>query len=488
MLGTLLSLAAGPVLARAPERSLRPVLRPAGLGKRKGPSGADLVAQARVSGISGFAVADLKSGKFLETHNAVAALPPASVAKAITALYALDTLGASFRFHTRLVVTGPVEGGTLKGDLILVGGGDPTLDTNALADLARILKQAGVHRVDGDFRVSGSALPNLRQIDPEQPEHVSYNPAISGLNLNFNRVHFEWRRAGSGYSVTMDARSQKYRPDVRVARMQVIDRTLPTYTYRDGKTFDAWTVARRALGKGGARWLPVRKPELYAAEVFQTFARSHGIVLKPARIHTGQISGTEVARVSSAPLSTILRGMLKYSTNLTAEAVGMTASLTRRNAIPTLRASAREMNTWAQQNLGLRSPRMVDHSGLGDASRLTAQDTVTALVNANDRLAFAELLKEIPMRDANRKVIKSHPAKIRAKTGTLNFVSGLAGYVTAADGRRLAFAVFSADTRTRAGIKKADRERPKGARSWNTRAKKLQQALITRWTEIYKSS
>jgi len=61
-------------------------------------------------------------------------------------------------------------------------------------------------------------LPNLDEIDESQLDHLGYNPAISGLNLNFNRVHFEWKRAGGGYSIAMDARSELYKPAVTVAR------------------------------------------------------------------------------------------------------------------------------------------------------------------------------------------------------------------------------------------------------------------------------
>ena len=66
--------------------------------------------------------------------------------------------------------------------------------------------------------------------------------------------------------------------------MQVVDRAGPVYTYRRGDGVDEWTVARGALGNGGARWLPVRRPDLYAAEVFQTLVRSHGIVLDRAEV------------------------------------------------------------------------------------------------------------------------------------------------------------------------------------------------------------
>jgi len=97
------------------------------------------------------------------------------------------------------------------------------------------------------------------------------------------------------------------------------------------------------------------------------------------------------------------------------------------------------------------------------------------------------LLKPFAMRDSKGRVLKTHPIKVDAKTGTLNFVSGLGGYMTAADGTELAFAIFIADTATRARIKKADREVPEGARSWNRKSKQLQQKLIERWGSLYGS-
>lgn len=483
-LGGLVS--AGGALAAPPATSLRPVLRGNEFFKRAVPGARAIVEKANVSGAVAFAVADVTTGEPLEGMLASTGIPPASVAKAVTALYALDVLGSSHRFETRVMVTGGMRNGEVQGDLILVGGCDPTLDTDGLGEVAAELKAAGVRSVKGAFKVYEAALPRLRQIDPDQPDHVGYNPAVSGLALNHNRVHFEWRRADGDFTVTMDARSPKYRPDVATAVMRIVDRRAPVYTYTDGGVRDNWTVARGALGKGGARWLPVRKPGLYVGDVFATLAGAHGIRLKPAKLINTLPEGEIVVRHRSDDLRTILQGMLKYSTNLTAEMVGLAASAARVGTLRDLRHSAAEMNAWAVETLGMTSPALVDHSGLGDDSRLSANDMVKALVKAHGS-GLRDILKPIALRDHKGRPDKSHPVTVDAKTGTLNFVSALAGYLSAGDGKEMAFAIFAADEDKRAKIPREARERPPGARGWNRRAKNMQQSLIERWGTLYSS-
>lgn len=477
------SIAAG-ALADAPARSLRPRLRGEGFARRAVPGPEAIFRDANVSGKVTYAVASTATGNILESRNAGTAAPPASVAKAVTALYALHELGAEHRFRTSVIASGGVKNGVVEGDLVLAGGGDPTLDSNHLAELAAQIKQAGIREVRGRFLVWDGALPREDRIDPAQPDHVGYNPAISGLALNYNRVHFGWQRGSNGYSVTMDARTEKYRPDVSVAHMQVVSRDMPVYTYKATPVRDEWTVARGALGQGGARWLPVRLPGLYAGDVFRTMARSHGLVLPAPEVVEELPEGETEALVHSAPLHVMLKDMLKYSNNLIAEMVGLAATARRVGHATSLRESAAEMSRWAGAELGMTETRLVDHSGLGDASRMRADEMARALVEVKAR-GFRKMLKQISMRDGRGRPVSSHPITVHAKTGTLNYVSGLAGYITTPEGTELAFAVFAADIATRAGIPRAQRERPPGARSWNIRAKRLQQALIERWAALY---
>lgn len=473
-------------MAAPPTASLRPVLRGEGFHKRAVRDVETIIGSEKLSGNVAFAVARADTGAWLECRNEQMGTPPASVTKAITALYALNALGPDHRFETRLCATGGIKDGEVQGDLVLVGGGDPTLDTDGMADLAAKLKAAGVRNVKGGFKVYEAALPVLRQIDPEQPEHVGYNPAVSGIALNFNRVHFEWKRGNGGYSVTMDARSAKYRPAVAMAAMQVRDRSAPVYTYEARSDKDQWTVARGALGGGGSRWLPVRKPGLYAADVFTTMARSQGIVLGSPEVIDTLPTAETIVTLSSGPLRGILRDMLRFSTNLTAEMVGLAATQKRIGTVGGLRASAAEMNRWAIAELGMTAPKLVDHSGLGDDSTVTALDMARALVKVHGT-GLRPILKRFGMRDEKGRPMKDHPLAVDAKTGTLNFVSALAGYVTAEDGAVMAFAIFAADPKQRAKIRREDREGPPGARTWNRRAKRVQQALIERWGVIYAS-
>ena len=478
MLGGLLAGVAGSALGEVMETSPRPVRRPdrtAGLDA----DAERLIGEAKLGGAVAYVVADARTGAVLASRLPDQALPPASTVKAVTALYALERLGAGHRFATRVLATGPVEAGMVQGDLILAGGGDPTLQTDQLGDLVARLAAAGLRGATGRFLYWDGALPVLEGISADQPVHVGYNAAISGLCLNFNRVHFEWKRAGGDWQVTVDARGERFVPAVEMVRVAVARREAPLFTY-DGGRIEEWTVASAALGNGGSRWLPVRDPGAYVAEVFRTLARAQGIRLEPGERTRSLPGGRELGRVESEPLTDVLRDMLRFSTNLTAECVGLTASGARG-----LEASADAMSNWVQATFGVRMS-LRDHSGLGGASRVTAAGMAEVLARAErDGRGLRPLLRSVGMRNDAGEVIEGHPVKVLAKSGTLNFVSGLAGHVVPPKGRDLVFAFFSGDPERRDAVPVAQREEPEGASAWTRRARRLQGQLVSRWAAAF---
>ncbi|MGP9788410.1 D-alanyl-D-alanine carboxypeptidase/D-alanyl-D-alanine endopeptidase [Roseinatronobacter sp. NSM] len=474
------ALCAVPACAEAPERSRRPQQRPAQPADR-------IVSRAGLGGDLSYAVMDMASGNLLEGRGGNTPLPPASVVKTLTGLYALDVLGGAYQFRTRLMTSAPVSDGVLRGDLVLAGGGDPVLGTDDLARMAADLRAAGVQRVEGRFLVWGGALPFVEQIANDQAPQAGYNATVSGLNLNFNRVHFGWTRAGSDYTVTMDGRSDRHRPAVQMARMQVVNRGSPLYTHTRAQAQDVWTVARGALGNSGSRWLPVRHPELYAGEVLRALAATQGVTLPAPQVTQSQPGGQVLVEHRSKVLTEVVRDTLRFSTNITAEALGLMAStvLAGGAAPRSLVASAAQMSDWARARYGMSSARLVDHSGLGAASRVSMVDLCNMFRRAGQDGILRGLLREHPLRDANGNIMSNPGIDVRAKTGTLYFVSALGGYVAAPGGRNLAFAMCSADLSRRAQVAGGDLDRPDGTAAWARTARVMQQDLLFRWAQAH---
>lgn len=479
VLAGLLAAAAGRALAEAPANTVRPQPRPPKAGSPAPNQSEALIVAAKLGGEVCFALSRPGEAALLEGRQPDRPMPPASVAKAVTALFALDRLGPDHRFETRVMRLGTVSGGTLHGDLLLVGGGDPGFDSDQLGDLVAQLAATGLRRVTGGFIVVDGALPRVERLVRDQPEHVGYNPALSGLILNFNRVHFEWAREGDGWVTRLDARGERFRPEVGTSTMRIADRDLPVFAYQRAEGRDRWSVASTALAKPGSRWLPVRDPGAYAGAAFAALAAGVGITLPPAtRLQDLPRGALSIVSHQSPPLHEVLRLMLKHSTNLTAEVVGLTAS-----GAPGLGASAQAMNLWARSTLGA-APDLQDHSGLNSASRVSARDMVAMLQGARalrHGAMLPALLRENGLADETGKEVPDAAVRIFSKSGTMNYVSGLAGHLRGEGDRGLIFAVFSADLPRRESVPVEQREGPPGSSSWAKRARRLQGQLIRGW-------
>jgi D-alanyl-D-alanine carboxypeptidase/D-alanyl-D-alanine-endopeptidase (penicillin-binding protein 4) len=228
--------------------------------------------------------------------------------------------------------------------------------------------------------------------------------------------------------------------------------------------------------------LPVRQVADYVAEVFANLCAAQGIALpKPKMIAALPAGAAPLLTWPSAHVNGILREMLKWSTNITAETMGLASS-----GAPNLRASAAAMQKWAHEALGL-SAQFVDHSGLGAASRVTPEGMMRAIMAGEKRASGAGLraiLKEVGVQGEDGKVVKGGGTRIHAKSGTLNFVSGLVGFIEPPSGRDLAFAIFSADPARRAAVPVAEREQPPGDHGWVSRARGMQRGLLSRWAAM----
>jgi D-alanyl-D-alanine carboxypeptidase/D-alanyl-D-alanine-endopeptidase (penicillin-binding protein 4) len=468
-----------------------PVPRPAGLANTVANVGA-LASPAQLhSGLSGWMVVDLDTGEVVDQYQADLAFVPASVAKLPTTLYALDRLGPEHRFETRVAIVGQIRGQTLEGDLILIGGGDPELDTDDLLPLVTQATERGFRQVTGFFFVDGSAGLQLGAIDASQPVDAAYNPALSGLNLNFNRVRLKWDARGAARELRVSAKAERLDPEVAGVRVALASYPgAPMFSHALEGRAEIWRMNERGFRGKGARWLPVRQPELYTGEVFRGLAGTYGITLEPAHQAVAPEGAEVIARRQSRALRPMLKSMLRYSTNMTAEMVGLAASRAGGAAPVSLAASAEAMNAWAAGVAGFASGdpgfRLTNHSGLAADSRVSPRRMVefmTAMAKRQPaknarypRLpgGVTDLLKDYNVA-AKSVALDYRNLDVVAKTGTMDYVRGLAGYIATPSGKRLVFAIFSNDL---------DRRQPEAQRidrRWMARARRFERALIRNW-------
>lgn len=434
----------------------------------------------------GFVVVDASDGRVLSAHNPDVAFIPASVAKLPSILAAVAILGPQHRFRTRLVVEPPPPGRAGPPRLVLVGGGDPSLDGDRLAELARALA-AQPQRRFAAFGYDESLLATLPRIVADQPEAAAFNPGIGALSLNFNRVFAAWRRNGEGattISMTSIAARTRIPVDWVVLRPQAGDPN--DVAYRRVGHREEWSFVLDPPA-GAGLWLPVRDPGFNAAMAFRALAAQQGVRLPLPQRVTVAAEARELAATESEPLVDVARGVMRFSNNLATELIGLCASRALTGRPLTLAASAGTLADW----LKARTPgvdwtgfRLANHSGLSGASRATPRQ-LAAIVLAAQRGAYQPADPASILPAARGRTNGEAEPEIDAKSGTMWFAGGLAGMANARGGRPVAFAAFAVDWPRRAALDALQGPRalrpPDGAREWTLRTRALISDLARGW-------
>jgi D-alanyl-D-alanine carboxypeptidase/D-alanyl-D-alanine-endopeptidase (penicillin-binding protein 4) len=407
-------------------------------------------------------VRSLTTGETLYRHNGPTWLVPASTMKMLTTGAAAERLGWGFRFETRLVAMGPIGNGMLRGDLLIVGGGDPSInprhpDRVATFDQwARTLKAKGIVHIAGHIVGDDSAV--------EQP----------GWGIGW-----AWDDLVEGYGAAYAA-LQYYEGEVAVTIGPGATPGAPAVLYlspaNHGLLVDnraitgaAGTTPRLALAREpGTRFLTVEgnaplqagpvsaitavaNPTLYFTNELRATLQRHGIVVDGAAADIDDLSdrpraadGTLLFVDQSPPLAEIADVTLKWSRNEHAEAMLMaldaTAPATARDAIPVLRRTLAELGV-APEGYTTR-----DGSGLSRNDYLSADALVATLAAAWERPHLRDtLIATLPEAGrsgslADRLKGTAAEGRVHAKTGSMSNVRSLAGFVDTAAGESLAFA------------------------------------------------
>ena len=348
-------------------------------------------------------------GEVVYTHRGTAPLVPASTEKLFTARVVLDRLGADTRFETRAVAAAAPVDGVIKGDLTIVGSGDPVLvtdqyrvvrrigpddPTTSLDDLAAQLQAAGIRRVTGRVVGDASRYDDLRT-GPGWPERFTTQDQSGPLSA---------LAVDDGYDLTI-----------------------------------------APPGGGRARRARSTDPAASAARLLSDRLRVRGIAVDGAG-YSGSGSAPrrpiKVAEVASPPVAQIVAHMLRTSDNQVAEL--LTKELGVRAGQGGSTTAGAEVIQAASTALGIdrAASRAVDGSGLDPRNRVSCRSLVSLLDGAGPDGALAAGLPVAGRDGTLRNRFRGTPAEaiLRAKTGSLDGVTALAGFVQAPDGPEVTFA------------------------------------------------
>jgi D-alanyl-D-alanine carboxypeptidase/D-alanyl-D-alanine-endopeptidase (penicillin-binding protein 4) len=421
---------------------------------------ARLRAAANARGFQGGAqsmlVVDRASGAELFAKHPERALAPASTQKLLTGLAALDAFGSGHHFQTEVFAPAQPDANGAVASLA-VRGGDPAMTGEQWWRLASDLRALGIREITGDVALDDSLFDAERWHPSWQPVSArAYHAPIGAISANygaFRVVVSPGAELGAPARVVVDP-PLAYFPllgEVRTSRPgSGAALTVERGRVPDGSAERVSVSGSIALGADRVEvWRSVVDPTAYAAAVFRQQLEAAGIRVG-GRVQAGSIPAGEALLYTfdGLPLRTTADLLLKYSNNFIAEALlkhlgrlDSSAPGSWANGAAALRARLGALG------LPLDGCTLVDGSGLSRDNRVSAQLLVAALRHADQSFAIGpDLLAGLPIAAEDgtlRKRADAARGQVRAKTGTLDGVTSLAGWARTASGRELIFAVIS---------------------------------------------
>lgn len=414
----------------------------------------------------GVLVRSLDTGETLYERQPDRMFVPASAMKVVTASAALGALGPDHRWRTDVAHTGRVEGGVLRGDLVVVGSGDPTLSGRHHRDLMTLLRQwADSLRRRGVTRVEGRVVGNDDRFDDLahgagwawDDMDDDYSAEVSALEPNEGVVE-----------VRVEAAVRAGEP----ARVSTFPFFADVPIENEAVTAAGPTALRFGRGRapGGVRvWgtmsvdsppvhrlVPVRNPTLHFAILFRETLALNGIAVAGPAVDGDDLPAGDPARDTartvlfthvSPPLARVLPGFLKPSQNQVGELILKTLGAELRGAGTAAAGAAAVDSLHRAWGMPAGSLNVADGSGLSRYDLLTPRLLVSLLARMDASADSAAWRAALPVmgRDgtlARRGVGGPLVGRVVAKTGTLSGVRSLAGYLTTDGGERLVFAAL----------------------------------------------
>ncbi|WP_053220249.1 D-alanyl-D-alanine carboxypeptidase/D-alanyl-D-alanine endopeptidase [Virgibacillus senegalensis] len=426
-----------------------------------------ILADDKLAGtVTGVSIRKAETGELIYSQNGNTRLRPASNMKLLTSSAALETLGADYQFSTEVWTDGTIKGNVLHGNLYLKGKGDPTLLEEDLQQFAAALQKQGIQNIKGNLVGDDTWYDNVRlSEDLNWSDEPFYTGAqVSALTLSPDTDYdagtviievtpsdqigkpAKVRMMPENDYITINNKSkmvgEEEAKDISITRQHgnneiVIDGQMPL----NGSTSKSWSS--------------VWEPTGYTLDVFKHSLAEEGITFSGKTDITFSQTPEQaqlLAQKKSMPLQELLIPFMKLSNNGHGEI--LTKEMGKVEFGEGSWDKGLQVTESVAAELGIETDtiQLRDGSGMSHKTYLPANSLSQLLYHAQEKSWFPIFEQSLPIAGISDRLVggtlrsrmKQKPAKgnVKAKTGSLNSVSTLSGYVTAKDGEKLIFSIL----------------------------------------------
>lgn len=388
----------------------------------------------------------------LISYQAEKPLNPASTMKLLTTYAGLDLLGPAYRWKTEVYSDGSLNGGVLQGNLILKGYGDPNFMAEDLWRLLNSLRQQGVKDIQGDLLLDNGyfAARNADAGAFDNEPYRAYNalPTATLVNLKSTSFHFE---------VTPGSQQVQVLAEPDLPEIKIINQLKLTHTecgdWKSRLSYQVKTGGNAATVTFSGSYAASCDEKYLELSLFDDATYTFNLFRKIWQQLGGSIQGgvrqaatpataTKLLEQTGLPMADVIRHINKYSNNLMARQLLLTVAAERLGAPGTEANGDKAIHDWLASK-GLSFPELVieNGAGLSRLERISAQHLGMLLLNAYASPVMPELMSSLPVLAVDgttSRRLKDSPMQGRAhlKTGSLDTVRSVAGYVLDQKGRR----------------------------------------------------
>lgn len=403
-----------------------------------------------------FVIRDRKTGDVLFNHRGHHLMRPASNMKIISGAAALKILGENFTFQTKLYVDGRKQDGTLNGNVYVRGAGDPTLNGDVFRQFAQQLKEKGIthiagHLVGDDTYFTGETLPP--GVDTEGETHY-YGARVTALTMSPNEdydagtIYVEVQPTIEGEQPTFTVVPDLCGHTITNGAQTIAEDAEETLEVRRTNGTNHITITGGIpAGEAKKVWVSLQNPTIDTLHYIRTIFTAEGITFggQSQLVQEAVPANAQLIYTHQSPtLAQLFNPFMKLSNNTIADILVKTIGY-ERYGIGDYESGLKEVRAYLRQkNVDITTWKFVDGSGLSHQIQVSSEGISKLLFVLQNEPYFETFYASLPVAGQtdreiggtlnDRYIEKEFEKKIIAKTGYIDEVNCLSGYVTAASG------------------------------------------------------